>query len=92
MELVGKCFQLDSVYHHIFQAYLVGANFGATVTEINGTVALPERYVSINAQVLIVTDNVDHKNYKPRQKIPSLDKVSLGPRQGILIKVDFRVE
>lgn len=70
---------------HIFQAYLIAANFGTSNAEINGTAVFPDNYMINKPEIAIVTPNVDE--YKPRNKLPSLDKFILGPKQGIIIKV-----
>lgn len=70
---------------HIFQAYLIGANFGTSDAEINGVIVLPNSYKLDKAEVAIITPNVD--KYQPRDKISLHDKIVLGPKQGIIIKV-----
>ncbi|EFO21378.1 alpha amylase [Loa loa] len=66
-------------------AYLIGANFGTSDAEINGKAVLPNNYIAAKAEIAIVTANVD--KYLPRDKILMLDKIVLGPKQGIIIKV-----
>ncbi|EJW83340.1 alpha amylase [Wuchereria bancrofti] len=66
-------------------AYLIGANFGTSDVEIDGMSVLPDNYMAAKAEIAIVTPNVD--KYLPRDKISSFDKIVLGPKQGIIIKV-----
>ncbi|CAG9533601.1 unnamed protein product [Cercopithifilaria johnstoni] len=66
-------------------AYLIGANFGISNVEVNGTTVLPDGYRLHKAEVAIVTPNVD--KYLARDKISLYDKIVLGPKQGIIIKV-----
>ncbi|OZC09102.1 hypothetical protein X798_03849 [Onchocerca flexuosa] len=66
-------------------AYLVGANFGASNAEVNVTAVLPNDFAVDEGEIAIVTPNVD--KYLPRSKISLSDKIVLGPKHGIIIKI-----
>uniref|UniRef100_A0A2K6W0U1 alpha-glucosidase n=1 Tax=Onchocerca volvulus TaxID=6282 RepID=A0A2K6W0U1_ONCVO len=66
-------------------AYLVGANFGTSDAEVNVTAVLPNDFTADEGEIAIVTSNVDE--YLPRSKIPLSDKIILGPKQGIIVKI-----
>ncbi|VBB30688.1 unnamed protein product [Acanthocheilonema viteae] len=81
--LFSRFYQVDNTT--LGEAYLVGANFGTSDAEIKGTIVLPDSYMLDKAEIAIVTPNVD--KYQPRDKISLHDKIVLGPKQGIIIKV-----
>lgn len=84
----SKLFKLHYIYDEVFytfQAYLVGANFGTSDAEVNVTAVLPNDFTADEGEIAIVTSNVDE--YLPRSKIPLSDKIILGPKQGIIVKI-----
>ncbi|VIP00414.1 Uncharacterized protein BM_BM17240 [Brugia malayi] len=81
--LFGRFYQSTNSFNGA--AYLIGANFGTSDVEIDGMSVLPDNYMAATAEIAIVTPNVD--KYLPRDKISSFDKIVLGPKQGVIIKV-----